>query len=67
MVKNPGHLKKGNIIVNQPIGEENSNQLASTGWLLLVLFFVGAISSRIVACYGIRCNRECRVNQTDQL
>jgi hypothetical protein len=70
VVPNDNHttpLKNNKGIVDQPVAQISSNQLAYAGWLIFVLFFVGAISSCIGASYGIRCNRECRLNQTDPL
>ena len=38
--------------------EINPTQLAWGGWLVFLLFFVGAISSCIGATCGMRCKRE---------
>lgn len=43
---------------NQPVAEINPTQLAWGGWLVFLLFFVGAISSCIGATCGMRCKRE---------
>ena len=53
---------------NAMTGEQNPAQnvsahtqaknLAWSGWILFGLFFIGALSSCIGACYGMRCKRE---------
>ncbi|WP_454780718.1 hypothetical protein [Legionella sp. WA2022007384] len=54
----------GNKVV---AGENNNNapgvsvqakHLAWSGWVLFILFFIGAFSSCIGACYGMRCRKE---------
>ncbi|WP_131780231.1 hypothetical protein [Legionella bozemanae] len=36
----------------------NPKHLAWSGWILFILFFLGALSSCISACYGMRCKKE---------
>ena len=36
----------------------NPKHLAWNGWILFILFFLGAISSCISACYGMRGKKE---------
>lgn len=35
---------------------------ASLGWVVFILFFVGAFSSCLGACWGMRCKKECSSN-----
>lgn len=35
-----------------------AKHMAWAGWILFALFFIGALSSCIGACYGMRCKRE---------
>lgn len=38
--------------------EITTTQLAWSGWVVFALFFIGALSCCIGACYGMRCTRE---------
>jgi hypothetical protein len=38
--------------------DENPKHLAWSGWILFISFFLGAFSSCIGACYGMRCKKE---------
>ncbi|MBI2787014.1 MAG: hypothetical protein HYX60_12205 [Legionella longbeachae] len=41
-----------------PAVSVEAKHLAWSGWVLFILFFVGALSSCIGACYGMRCKKE---------
>lgn len=41
-----------------PPASVQSKHLAWSGWVLFILFFVGALSSCIGGCYGMRCKRD---------
>jgi hypothetical protein len=45
--------KKTNLVA-----EITPTELAWSGWVLFALFFLGALSSCIGACYGMQCKRE---------
>ena len=43
---------------SQKMMNANPKQLVWNGWILFIIFFLGAFSSCIGACYGMRCKRE---------
>ncbi|CEG58411.1 hypothetical protein [Legionella fallonii] len=45
-------------VTSQQTLNMSSKHLAWSGWILFILFFIGALSSCIGACYGMRCKRE---------
>jgi hypothetical protein len=42
---------------NSTVAELTPTELAGSGWIVFVLFFVGALSSCIGACFGMQCKR----------
>jgi hypothetical protein len=57
-VQNTAVVPKNGKMANVPVVDVSAKQLAFGGWVVFVLFFVGALSSCIGACYGIQCKRD---------
>lgn len=45
-------------LTSQQVVNANAKNLAWSGWIIFILFFLGAISSCIGACYGMCCKKE---------
>ncbi len=46
------------VVANKPAPKVTTTDLAWYGWIVFILFFVGAISSCVGACWGMMCNRD---------
>ena len=49
---------KNDTVNSDAVVHVNSKELAWGGWIIFALFFIGALSTCIGACYGMRCKRE---------
>lgn len=57
LTMNPSSAKQDKSIANDPV-KVSPNQMAWGGWIIFLLFFVGAISSCIGSTWGMHCKRE---------
>jgi hypothetical protein len=60
-------IQKKTVVSSEPVAQVTPNQLAWSGWVIFILFFIGAISSCVGASCGLQCKREYPLNHTENL